>query len=197
MKYILVGYNQNPSWVREYTDDFLIYDRSEEPLDFENVIHTENIGNADYDRLTYLIDNYDDLPDVFVLCKTNLLKYISKEEFELVKDNQCFIPLLTQHHKTYLPVCYYENGMYHERNDSWYSQQFERKFDTYNEWADYMGLPKPEYLAFSPGGNYILTRDVIHKYPKSFYGKMRETLAHAVLPAEAHYVERSYLTLWQ
>lgn len=86
--------------------------------------------------------------------------------------------------------------MYHELNNSWYAQQFERKFNTYNDWADYMGLPKPEYLAFPPGGNFILTKEVIHRHSKEFYGKMRETLAHAMLPAEAHYVERSYCTLW-
>ena len=197
MKYILIGYNQDPSWVKEYTDDWLIYDRSETPIDFPNTLHRANIGNADYDRLTYLIDNYDNLPDVFVLSKVNLFKYISKEEFDLLKDNKTFTPLLTQDHITYVPVCYYEYEMYYELNNSWYALQFERKFNTYNDWADYMELPKPQYLAFAPGGNYILTRDVIHRFPKEFYGKMRKTLEHAVLPAEAHYVERSLYTLWK
>ncbi len=205
MKYILINYNFDPSWVSEYTDDYLIYDRSDAmpynfidwDSDLKHTIITKNIGNADYDRLTYLIDNYDTLPDVFLLAKSNLFKFITKEEFDKVKDNKVFTPLLTQNHKVYEPVCRYNDGIYEEINNSWYSPAFERKFDTYNDWADHMGLPKPEYLQFAPGGNYILTKQAVHKYPKEFYQKMRKTLEHAVLPAEAHYVERTYHTLWQ
>ena len=201
MKAIFINYNFTPSWIHDYDFDYLIYDRSESDewlKDFpqERIIKTENIGNADYDRQGYLVEHYDDLPDVFLWSKSNLFKYISKGEFDAVKDNRVFTPLLTQHHKTYEPVCRYVDGMYEETNNSWYAPQFEHKFANYNEWARYVGLPTPEYLAFPPGGNFILTREAVHKHPKALYEKMRDTLAHAVLPAEAHYCERSYLTLW-
>lgn len=204
MKYILVNYNTDPSWVQKYTDDYLIYDRSDEiPFKFidwdDDMKHTiirPNIGNADYDRLSYLVDNYDNLPEMFLLGKANLFKYISFEEFEKVKNNKEFTPLLTENHKVYEPTCRYNNGIYEEINNSWYAPAFERKFNTYNDWADYMELPKPEYLKFAPGGNYILTPKEIHKWPKEFYIKMRDTLKHTKLPAEAHYVERTYYTLW-
>lgn len=197
MKFILVNYNFDPSWVKEYTDDFLIYDRSDTPIEFPNTIHTQNIGNVDHDRLSYLIDNYDALPPVFVLAKSNLFKYISKEEFDLVKQNTEFTPLLTQHHKVYEPICRYVDGMYEELNNSWYAPQFDRQFIDYNEWADWLELPTPRYLKFAPGGNYILTPETVHKHPKKLYEKMRESLEHSVLPAEAQYMERTYYTLWK
>jgi len=203
MKWVLVNYNYTPKWLGDYEpSNFVIYDRSDnyewlKAFPKEYIINTKNIGNADYDRLTYLIDNYDNLPDVFLLAKSNLLNYITKEEFDLVKDNKVFTPLLTQGHKVYEPICRYVDGMFEELNNSWYAPQFESKFKTYNDWADYMGLPKPEYLVFAPGGNYILTPETVHKHPKEFYIKMRDTLEHAVLPAEAHYVERSLYTLWK
>ena len=203
MKWVLVNYNYTPKWLVDYkTKDFLIYDRSDtyewlKMFPRECVINTKNVGNADYDRLTYLIDNYDDLPDVFLLSKSNLLNFITKEEFDKVKDNKVFTPLLTQDHKVYEPVCRYVNGMFEELNNSWYAPQFESKFKTYYDWAEYMGLPTPAYLQFAPGGNYILTPKEVHKWPKGFYIKMRDTLEHTKLPAEAHYVERSLLTLWQ
>lgn len=201
MKYILVNYQHDPSWVKEYSDDYLIYDRSEKTEWTKNIprkslIFTENVGNVDYDRLSYLIENYNHLPDVFVLAKSNLFKYITKEEFESVKDNKVFTPLLTQHHKVYEPICRYVDGMYEEVNNSWYVSQFWSKFESYNEWAEYMGLPQPENLQFAPGGNYILTKETIHKHPKSFYKKMKDTLGYTQLPAEAQFVERSYLTIW-
>lgn len=198
MKAILINYNHTPDWLKDYDFEYTIFDRSNDRIerDLPNVIKTKNIGNVDYDRLTYLIDNYEDLPDVFLLAKSNLFKYISKEEFESVKDNKVFTPLLTKNHKTYEPVCRYVNGMYQELNNSWYVPQFESNFDTYKEWAEYLGLNSPEYLSFPPGGNFILTKDVVHKYPKEFYIKMRDTLKHSQLPAEAQMAERTYYTLW-
>lgn len=199
MKYILVNYNYTPYWVRG--KDYLIYDRSDSDrylnlFEKKRIIKTENIGNVDFDRLTYLIDNYYNLPNVFVLAKSNLFKYISVKEFEKVKDNKVFTPLLTRKHKVYEPICRYKDGIYEEINNSWYVPQFKTNFSTYNEWADYMQLPKPEYLQFAPGGNYILTPEEVHRYPKEFYIKMRNTLAYTQLPAEAQFVERTYYTLW-
>lgn len=199
MKIIAVNYNFNPFWLKNY--DYLLYDRSDNNIlkhwPQGRIIRTENIGNADYDRLTYLIDNYDNLPKVFILCKSNLFKYITEDEFKKVKENQFFTPLLTQNHKVYEPICRYAEGIYEEINNSWYASQFKRKFNTYGDWANFMGLDNPEYLRFAPGGNYILTSDRVKRYPKEFYIKMRKTLEHAVLPAEAQYVERSYFILWQ
>lgn len=196
---IAVNYNCEPYWLLK--EDYLIYDRSDSKkylnlFDQSRIIYTKNIGNADYDRLTYLIDNYDSLPEVFTLTKSNLFKYITPEEYELVKNNKKFTPLLTQNHKVYEPICRYKNRMYEEINNSWYVQQFERKFNNYGDWASYMGLDSPVYLRFAPGGNYILTKDRVHRYSKDFYIKMRTILKHAQLPAEAHFVERTYFTLW-
>ena len=56
MKVIAVNYNFTPNWLKKY--DYLIYDRSDSPdyldkFEFKRIIHTKNIGNADYDRLKY------------------------------------------------------------------------------------------------------------------------------------------------
>lgn len=206
MKKILVNYNFTPD--KDFVgDDYLIYDRSDNSnytKDFSelHLIYTPNLGNVDFDKLTYLVDYYDNLPDVFLWSKSNLFKYITPEEYEKVANNKGFTPLLTQHHKTYSDekgmVCYYENGIYWERNDSWYAPQFESKYcKTYGEFAEMFGLPNPEYIPFAPGGNYILTRDTVHKYPKSFYAKMASILPYTKLPAEAQMCERCYYSLWK
>jgi hypothetical protein len=209
MKYVLINYNFDPSWVKEYTDDYLIYDRSDDGNDWcknvdkDKVIYTKNVGNVDYDRLGYIVSNYDTLPDVFVLAKSNLLtKFISPEEFEKVKNNTTFTPLLTQYHPTYSDgegvVCYYENGMYHERNNSWYLRQDNtRHFKSFGEYARFFGIENPLYIPFAPGGNYILTRDTVYQYPKEFYEELRDILPYTELPGEAHLVERSYYLLWK
>src|SRR5436190_1509732 len=57
MKYILSRYNHDISWLTEYTDDYVLYDRSEEPL--EGSIVMPNIGSDWYDKFTYIINNYE------------------------------------------------------------------------------------------------------------------------------------------
>jgi len=106
---VLVNYNFTPdkSWIGE---DYLIYDRSDDGIDHltefdpNKVKKTDNVGQVDYDKLRYLVDNYDKLPEVFLWGKTNLFKYITRGEYEKVKDNNEFTPLLTQNHETYSDI---------------------------------------------------------------------------------------------
>lgn len=196
----LVNYNHTPTWIED--DEYVIYDRSDSKeylknFDQTKIHYTENLGNVDYDKLSYLISNYHDLPDVFLWSKTNLFKYISKEEFDAVKDNKGFTPLLTQSHKTYKPVCFYQDGMYYERNNSWYLQTVPAKHvSSWNEWAGIFNLPTPDYIPFAPGGSYILTKERVHRYPRKFYMQMRNMLDYTQLPGEAQCAERSYYLLW-
>ncbi len=206
LKACLVNYNYTPEWLKGYDFDYIIYDRSEDKnllVDFpqERIIRTENRGNVDYDKLSYLVDNYDTLPAVFLWGKSNLFKYITKEEFDEALKTPEFKPLLTQHHKTYGdkngPICFYQDGMYYERNDYWYLYQHTSFFKTWQEWAFEFQLPSPRYIPFPPGGNFLLTRERVHRYSRDFYEAMRDTLPYCQLPGEAQLAERSYYLLWQ
>lgn len=192
MKYILSRYNHDISWLPEYTDDFVIYDRSQKPV--PEAIIVQNIGSDIYDKFSFIIDNYDNLPDVAIYSKANLFKYISKEEFDKIKDNKTFTPLLTQHHKTYMPVCYYKEGMYYETNNRWYlsSHAAERA----DELFDILGLDM-DYIPFAPGSNYILPKENILKHSREHYELLRSFLDYDVYPGEAQILERGLYTLWK
>lgn len=199
MKAVLAHYQGDWTWVKDFSNDLVIYNRSEE--DIPGSFRRENLGDADFDKLTYLIDNYYDLPEVFLWSKSNLFKFITPEEFDEVKENQEFMPLLTKNHKTYSDgagqVCYYQDGWYYERNNSWFLQTVPAKYvSSWNEWADIFHLPKPDYIPFSPGGSYILTREKVHMYGIDLYKKMASMLPYCQNPGEAHCAERSYGLLW-
>ncbi len=204
---VLVNYNYKPAWLLEGDHDYLIFDRSDskeylKDFDQSKIVYTMNVGNVDYDKLAYLIDNYDNLPEVFLWGKTNLFKFITKEEWDKIKDNTEFTPVLTQDHKTYSDkngvVCYYSGDMYHERNDSWYLNEVGGRYvHSWAEWAHEMHLPSPTYIPFAPGGNYILTRERVHRYSRDTYQKMFDTLGYTQLPGEAHCAERSYYLMWK
>lgn len=196
MKYILSRYEHDMSWTKDYPAEYTIYDRSEKPM--EGSIPVKNIGSDIYDKFTYIIENYDNLPEIAIYSKANLFKYITKEEFDKVKDNKTFTPLLTQNHETYLPVCYYENGLYYERNDMWYlgSHPCENRMIPH-ELQEILGLSQMEYLPFAPGSNYILPKENIMKHTKEFYIKLRSYLEWDRYPGEAQIMERGLYTLWK
>lgn len=198
MRWIISRYNHDLSYLKDYTDDYIIYDRSEKPLP-ESVV-VPNIGSDLYDKFSYIIDNYDNLPDVAVYTKANLFKYISKEEFDQVKDNTIFTPLLTKYHKVYSddngPVCFYDNqSMYNEINNFWYLYPHPAKFAP--RIIEIFGMDKRLYNAFTPGSNYILPKENILKHPKSLYQELRSFLDWDVYPGDAQLIERNLYYLWQ
>lgn len=209
MRALFVNYNYAPTWLLTSDLDYHILDRSDSAeylkgFPPDRITYTKNIGNVDYDKLLWLVDNYDNLPPVFVWAKSNLFKYISLQEWEELRYNDSFTPLLTQFHTCYTDeqgwVNYYENEIYHERNNSWYlnTEHRPRYIETFNDWAKIHGLPQNlHYLPFAPGGNYILTRENVHKYSRDYYENMASMLDWTQLPGEAQCAERSYYLMWR
>lgn len=206
---ILVNYNFDPTWLKDYKGDITIYDRSDDGIErnltqYGKVYRTANIGDVDADKLGHLIEHYDTLPDVFLWGKTNLFKYITEGEWDAVKHNETYTPLLRQDHKTYADkfgqVNFYQGGMYYERADSWFFNAGgvdSKYFSNWQDWARHFGIPRTNYIPFPPGGNFILTKEKVHKYSRDFYDEMRNFLPHSRRPAEAQAAERSYNLIWQ
>jgi len=197
------NYNADISWILDYTDNYIIYDRSDtdewiKPFDQSKVIKVPNIGWDIYDKFTYIIDNYNNLPESMIMTKGNIFKYITKEEFDNLCNKEKFTPLFNRHLKTYMPICFYsEDGMYNEKNNSWYLNTYTTKyFSSYNQFIKCFGIEKHKYIKFAPGSNYIVTKKDIHKHPKSFYEKLRRCVDYTTLPGEATIIERFMYIMW-
>lgn len=205
---ILVNYCFDPVWLKEYLNlEITLYDRSDDGIEREltqygAVYNTKNVGDVDYDKLGWLIENYDKLPEVFLWGKSNLFKYVDEGYFNEMLLKGEFAPLLKLDHKTYSDnfgvVCKYEGGIYKERADNWFFNCTTPKyFKTWDEWCLHFGLPREGFIPFAPGGNYILTRERVHRYSRDFYADMRNMLPHTQRPAEAQAAERSYYLMWR
>ena len=210
MKATLINYNFDPAWLKDYPElEVTMYDRSDDGIErnltqYGAIYKTPNKGDVDFDKLGWLIENYDNLPDYFLWSKSNLFKFITKEEWDKVKNNKVFTPIFTQTHKTYSDyrgmVCKYEGGIYKERADSWFFHaglDTSGQFNNWGDWIKYFHLPDEYFIPFAPGGSYILTPEKIRRYSRNFYEEMRNTLPYAQHPVEAHLCERSYYYLWR
>jgi len=96
MRALIVNYNFSPDWLKDYPElEITLYDRSDDGIErnltqYGAVYKTRNKGDVDYDKLGWLIENYHNLPDVFLWSKSNLFKFITKEEWDNIKDNKEF-----------------------------------------------------------------------------------------------------------
>ena len=196
MKYVVSRYNHHLAWLADYTGDAVVYDRSESPL--QGSIAVPNIGSDIYDKLTFIVDNYSALPDVAAYIKANLFDYITPKEFEAIRFNETFTPILTMRHKEIPGVSFYQDGIYWEVNNRWFLgahpvQHPARADELYH----LLGIAKMDYIPFAPGSNYILPKRNILKHPKSFYEKLRAYLEWTIYPGEAQVIERGLYTLWR
>ena len=141
---------------------------------------------------------------MFLWGKTNLFKYVEQDTLDKAILNSDFAPLLTLNHRIYSDkygeVNKYEGDIYCERADSWFFNAGgvdAKFFHNWQEWVQHFGLPFSGFIPFAPGGNYILTKERVHRYSKDYYEAMRDTLPHSSRPAEAQCCERSYYMIWK
>lgn len=194
MEYIVSRWNnQSVDWVGQYAPTMILYDRSDNPMPGANIV--PNIGTDIYDKFSFIIDHYDNLPAVMCLTKANLFKYIQPLEFELVKNNSFFTPLCTMFHEVKDGVSYYENGIYWEINNKWYLGAHPCKYNP-DDVMKALGIDQMKYVPFAPGSNYIVTRQNIMKRSRQWYAEMRNLLGWAVYPGEAQIVERGLYSIW-
>ena len=192
--FFISRYNQDVSWVNEYAPSMILYDRSDYPIPGSNIV--PNLGTDIADKLHFIITNYNNLPTVSIYTKANLFKYITKEEFDKVKDNSFFTPLLTKNHEQKPGVSFYMNDIYWEINNLWYLASHPCKHDPKAVMRD-LGIDKLEFVPFAPGSAYILTASDIRKHPVDLYIRLYNYLTYAVYSGESQIIERGLYTLWR
>lgn len=184
---VISQFNRDLSWVPEYTDNYLIYDRSNDPayklhlsVDKSKVITSPNVGYNSYDYFRYIVDNYDNLPEVVIFAKSwSWPRHVSKEFFDRVMNNQHFTPLVDpKMHKDRWPYGFFSpEGLVCELNtDAFLVPERPTKYvHGYNDFLRFCFKDPiiPRYRMFAPGGDYIVPRANILKLPKVFYENLK------------------------
>ena len=210
MNFLVVSnYNNDISWVSLYTSNYLIYDQSNtashfSEIDQSKVIPAPHMGHNIRDYCTYIIEHYDDLPDVVILAAGNVFpRHSSENYFASVMNARIFTPIEEPgRHAAQWPMTFLDKeGGYNEYNDGWYLKYMKSNyFHSYNELAAFCfkDTTSPLYIRFTPGANYIVPRECILKYPKVFYENLRLFVSRTldIVPTESYLIERMFYTLW-
>lgn len=120
--FVVSAWNNDISWVGNYTNNYLIYDKSHS-LNVANskVVQPKNVGYNTWDIADFIVNNYENLPDLIAFLEGNPFDHCKKETFDKLIYNECFIPIEDYSH---VPESFAhkksEDGGYTEINNSWY-----------------------------------------------------------------------------
>lgn len=193
---VLSVYNNDVSWIKDYTNNYVLLNAGE-PI--EGVRQVPHVGYNIHAYLTWIVENYDNLPETVMFIKGTIFdKCISREDFDKVCNNKTYTPLLKKDHHVDGAINKYVDGMYHEANNSWWFAHFPHKHvHSYDEFCEKMAIPKDHFIGFAPGACYIVPKENILKRSKEFYQTLASMMEYDPHPSEAHCVERAFHTIWK
>jgi hypothetical protein len=201
--FVISNYNTDPEIYLHYCNDYHIYDQSDNSQitsilqsKYSKISFVENSGHSITNYFRYFIDNYEYLPKFLMLAKGNMIgRHISKNYFDRIYKNKFYTPLYSDRGWKDKPGIAYElyDGAFLEINNNWYvDAKSHQYFRTYNELLAFIFKAPilPNWLLFSPGACYIVSREQVLRYPKAFYENLKYLVSYTYFPAEAYHVER-------
>lgn len=179
---VVARYNENVEWSKQFKN-VIIYNKGD-PLN--NNIYNEkklkNLGKEGHTYYKHIYDNYDNLSDYIVFLQgnpfdhspniiSNLKRLIDTDRLKIdflflsEKILKCNLTGCKYHHPSALPIL--EN----------YKMLFNRK-ETEMEFE------------FGAGAQFVVSKELILKKPKSFYLKLIKLLEYSKNPFEGYVIER-------
>lgn len=221
-KIVISNYNSDLNWL-DITypfgfskENIIIYDRSDNKKDWSHLgvyYNSPNVGENIYDIMRFIVDNYENIPDVTIFLKGNLFQreeyrggenyYTTKERFFRALNADYFLPIERYHEST----CFHVNGIgFIEKN--WNPKTNSKIYSKYfSSLPELMNIlfhnPFPfDYNRFAPGANYVVPKANILKFSKKFYEKLMEYVSYEppkdyyTTCAEAFLIERLLYIMW-
>lgn len=197
--FLLSRYEEDYNWIKEYTNDYIVYNKGKSIKNDSHIFNTENIGGNQRDIFHFIWENYEKIPDIMIFIQAFPFDHCKKEVFDKLIENNKFTSL---EYYGNLPANDYEartkDGKFLEYNNNWYinahnySHNQTCKYKSFDEFMnkyfeDYQHL---EWIRFSPGSQYIIEDEQAKQYPKNFWKCLMNEL-NSKSPTEGHIIERA------
>jgi hypothetical protein len=194
---VIARYNEDISWSNGYPR--LIFNKGEriEGLSENEQIMLPNVGREAHTYLTYIVSNYENLPECVLFCQGRIDDHLGScsvesyvnPDYDFIANRFCYIKEWDatsgrlKHYGTWLEML----------------NQGKLKASplTYVEWFEkVLHMPLGEATFYSPGAIFCVASRNIRKRHVGFYRKLLAHLTHHSNPEEAHYLERSWFYIF-
>ena len=220
--FVVTRFKEDVSWIKNYTDNYVIYNKGESLGEGYNEVLLSNDGHNQKDIFEFIYRNYENLPDLIAFLQGNPFAHCSRKDFNLLIKSEKFTSLESYKNNVvsgrvnsegfYIEHnnrIHYKNsdGLYTEKNNNFYiewhqSLKRSRSPCIFKSFDDFMqsifeNYEHLEWITFCPGSQYIIERERALFYPKSFWKKLMSFLNNGFEMTEAHVIERGVGLIFQ
>jgi hypothetical protein len=203
-KIIVARYNEDLDWLKNEMDNCIIYNKGNK-LDIKNEIILKNVGRESHTYLQYIIDNYNNLPDIMIFTQGNIsdhynhynnIKYDLNELLQLkdsaYKDGKS-LSYIT-HKQTENGDSCWDSKWNFGRDDRWFNGTYlDGKPIIYIDWfKNNINENYPDPINIYCYGILAVRKDFVLKRSFEYYQKLIKQIDYHSNPTEGHLFERSW-----
>jgi hypothetical protein len=186
---VITRFNEDVSWVNQLDSEkynVLLYNKGEDDINYPH-INRPNIGREAETMVSYIIENYDNLPEFVVFLQGNPFEHC-KNVIEIIND-----------HIGDLAVALSKDVIW-ENIAGWYELYSvkDMPFSEITRLRDIANIlleDVPEEICFVTSAQFILSRDIIYNRSKEYYKMLLDMLMKDRLMP--WHLERLWLYIWQ
>jgi len=205
LQIVVARYQEDITWLQPILHHCIIYNKGSELVPVDNVVPMANRGRESDTYLRYILERYDDLPDVVVFTQADIsdhnptrrdpvsyLLHLASEAFQYGKSQNAWV-----HHERNGKRCWSRRwnvepaGTFYLQDN--YKDNQPRPFD---EWfIEHIQPTYPDPIHIYRFGIFAMRKEVIRRRPVAFYQSLLQQVNHHSDPAEGHFMERSWYYL--
>lgn len=170
---VIARYNEDISWTKKLRCGYIIYNKNEEDSGLFRR-NLPNVGREGHTFFTYIIENYNNLPDFVCFLHGVPFDHCSNiiDTINNFDGSKKFRPLSASY---YL-----------------HSSEYERTY----KFAEKIGLSLDKSIKMIASCQCIISKELILKNPKSIYQMLLDSLAYHVHPKEAYIIENLWPSIF-
>ncbi len=187
MTMVVSRYNENLDWLKDLPWNYVIYNKGEDNLPewIKNIIKLPNIGREAHTYLTYIIDNYENLPDYSLFVQGNPFDHAT----EIMKKINDFVGgddfyTLTDR----IPTCH--TSVENVDQNRYSLSHF---VAIVAESAKKIFLKDMHSFEYAAGAEFILSKKAIHFHTKNTYQKIMDLVIEGTKTVSERCLRRRHL----
>lgn len=205
-KYIVARYEEDLEWLQPIAEHCIVINKGTTPIsecmNDSICIHRTNVGRESDTYLHFIVNNYDNLPEVCVFTQGCINDHVRSNQIEYL--NQLASEALELGMSRPRASCSnpYDKDwgpLWNRRKDGYFlNENYKdgRHILFYWWFISNICSEYPKLMKIHMNGIFAVRRDRILKHPRSFYLKLRSQVDWHPNPIEGHFLERSWFYIF-
>jgi hypothetical protein len=207
IKFIVSRYDESVQWLEPIMNEVIIYNKGTR-LNFVNEICRVNVGRETENILEYIIQNYENMPDILIfsqgciedhipvnISEIDYLQKIKEEAIQFGKSRNYFVnewSKETIYEGSFSPCFNIFPTKKGKEKFNRINQNY-HKFCSFKKWFEKkVQTEYPNPFFYYRNSLFAVQKNKVLKHTKNYYVNLQKYVNHHIDPIEGHFLERSW-----